>query len=64
MKSCLQCGKEFGSTGRFNRICKNCKKENRNPDTSFFKTCFSPFEVETIMISEENKYRLSKEYAF
>ena len=54
MKSCLQCGREFSSIGRFNRICKTCKKQARPNTAGFFKTCFSKFEIEGFLTQEEN----------
>lgn len=27
-KECLKCGKEFNSTGKWNRICNKCNREN------------------------------------
>ena len=56
MKSCLQCGKEFNSTGRFNRICKTCKKQNKQGRISYFKTCFSENEIKNFLMQEENLY--------
>ena len=53
MKSCLQCGEEFESKGRFNRVCKTCKKTAKS-DPGFFKTCFSNFEIEGFLTKEEN----------
>ena len=27
-KKCLKCGKSFGSTGKFHRVCEPCNQEN------------------------------------